>query len=158
MKTTGLLFLQLIWVASCAAHRTVMVFGVFDLLHPGHISFLTQARAQGDTLIAVVTRDTVGVQLKKRSPCHNQRERLKAVSSLPYVSKVVLGDIKLGTYKVLKKYKPSIICLGYDQQSFGDHLRRSMEAGIIPVSEIRYMKSFMPDTYHTSLLRKSLSC
>jgi len=35
----------------------VMATGVFDLLHPGHLYFLTEARKHGDELIVVVARD-----------------------------------------------------------------------------------------------------
>jgi rfaE bifunctional protein nucleotidyltransferase chain/domain len=39
------------------AGRVVFTNGVFDLLHPGHVRYLQQARAQGDALIVGVNAD-----------------------------------------------------------------------------------------------------
>lgn len=43
----------------------VMVFGVFDGLHPGHRAFLRQARKKGDKLIVVVARDNFDAKSNK---------------------------------------------------------------------------------------------
>ena len=43
--------------------KKVMVFGVFDRLHPGHLSFLEQASKHGN-VVAVITRDDVVKALK----------------------------------------------------------------------------------------------
>jgi len=37
--------------------KTVMTFGTFDIVHPGHIHFLQQAKTYGDRLITIVARD-----------------------------------------------------------------------------------------------------
>ncbi|EQD52190.1 glycerol-3-phosphate cytidyltransferase, partial [mine drainage metagenome] len=42
----------------------VMATGVFDLLHPGHLYFLTEARKLGDELVVVVARDQTARRLK----------------------------------------------------------------------------------------------
>lgn len=44
--------------------KVVYVSGSFDLLHPGHIEFLKQARALGDYLIVGVQNDSVSEILK----------------------------------------------------------------------------------------------
>ncbi|MCK5249408.1 MAG: adenylyltransferase/cytidyltransferase family protein, partial [Spirochaetaceae bacterium] len=38
--------------------KTVLVFGTFDVIHPGHQWFLRNAARHGDRLVAVVSRDT----------------------------------------------------------------------------------------------------
>ena len=43
----------------------VMATGVFDLLHPGHLSFLTEAKKLGDELIVVVARDQTARRMKR---------------------------------------------------------------------------------------------
>jgi len=48
------------------------------------------------------------------------------------VTRAVLGDRVLGAYQVIKKYKPDIICLGYDQDALGEDLEEKMESGAIP--------------------------
>lgn len=45
----------------------VMATGVFDLIHPGHISYLEQAKALGDELIVIVACDKT-VRSKKHEP------------------------------------------------------------------------------------------
>ena len=53
---------------------TVMAFGTFDVLHPGHHFYLEQARKLGDNLVVVVARDANVKKLKGV-------EHLKNVSS-----------------------------------------------------------------------------
>jgi len=72
--------------------RTVVVFGVFDLLHPGHLYFLREARKHGDHLTVVVTRDTRVRAEKNHTPVFTERERLEMVAALKGVDKAVLGD------------------------------------------------------------------
>jgi rfaE bifunctional protein nucleotidyltransferase chain/domain len=45
--------------------RLVFTNGVFDLLHPGHVSYLAQARALGDLLVVAVNTDTSARRLSK---------------------------------------------------------------------------------------------
>ena len=128
-----------------SAIKKVMVFGVFDGLHEGHRYFLAMAREQGDELIAVVAPDEMVRLLKNKTPRHNEKERMAAVMQLSRLSlyreddprlidvtRAVLGDRVLGAYQVIKKYKPDIICLGYDQDALGEDLEEKMESGAIP--------------------------
>ncbi len=92
----------------------IVVFGVFDLLHPGHLYFLKQAKRHGDHLTVVVTRDARVKHEKKHKPFFNERERLQMVSALRMVDHAILGD-KVGEWKILKKLKPDVVCVGYDQ-------------------------------------------
>ena len=56
----------------------VMVFGTFDGLHPGHLSYFKQARKYGDYLIAIVALDENVLQFKGHRPKffqkHDQHE------------------------------------------------------------------------------------
>lgn len=133
--------------------KTVMVFGVFDLLHEGHRSFLNQAAECGDHLIVVVTPDSVVQLLKKRTPRDNQTQRMRTIKTA-IDCEVVLGDTELGTYAVVRKYHPDIICLGYDQQALGSDLKQRMTAGSLPTISLVVLKSYKPELYHTSLLLK----
>lgn len=132
---------------------TVMVFGVFDLLHEGHRAFLNQAVACGSRLIIVVTPDSVVQLLKKRVPHDNQIQRMRNVKAV-IDGEVVLGDTELGTYEVIKKYCPDIICLGYDQVALERDLRQRMAAGSLPAMLLLTLKAYKPELYHTSLLLK----
>ena len=55
--------------------RIVLAGGVFDIIHPGHISTLNAAKALGDVLVVVVATDNTAVKMKKRSPLHSQEQR-----------------------------------------------------------------------------------
>lgn len=95
--------------------RRVVAFGVFDLLHPGHIAFLTAARALGDELVVVVTRDKRVRAEKGKQPVFNERERLQMLTALRVVDRAVLGDPP-GKWHVLKTVRPTIVAVGHDQQ------------------------------------------
>ncbi len=94
----------------------VLVFGTFDILHPGHLSFLTQAKRQGDTLTVVVTRDAMVKLQKKHAPIFNERERMKVVGALKMVDRVLRGDPP-GRWTIIRREKPDVICVGYDQDA-----------------------------------------
>jgi FAD synthetase len=97
------------------AFKVVLVGGVFDLIHPGHIHTLKAAKAQGDVLIVVIARISTASMIKKdRKIYHDEKQRVELVSSLRLVDLAVLG--RQGTlYDTVEHIKPDIIALGYDQ-------------------------------------------
>ncbi len=97
------------------ALKVVLVGGVFDLIHPGHIHTLKAAKAQGDVLVVVVAKTSTAIKLKKdRKIYHDENLRRELVSSLSFVDLAVIG--KEGTlYDTVEYVKPDIIALGYDQ-------------------------------------------
>jgi FAD synthetase len=92
----------------------VMATGVFDLLHPGHLFFLNEARRLGDELVVVVARDQTARRLK-REPYVPEQLRREMVESLKPVDRAVLGSTT-DIYATVAEYRPDIIALGYDQQ------------------------------------------
>jgi len=60
----------------------VLAGGVFDIIHPGHISTLNAAKALGDVLVVVVATDNTAVKMKKRRPIHSQEQRQELVNAL----------------------------------------------------------------------------
>ena len=71
--------------------RLVFTNGCFDLLHPGHIHTLVQARAQGDALIVGVNSDASVKRLKgARRPILSQEERVAILSALAAVDYVTV--------------------------------------------------------------------
>lgn len=95
--------------------RRVLVFGTFDLLHPGHLYFLQLAKRRGDKLVVIVTRDEIVKKLKKKNPILADTDRLAMVKSLKFVDQAFLGD-HLGECRVVMKVKPDVIVYGYDQK------------------------------------------
>ncbi|MEK7073349.1 MAG: adenylyltransferase/cytidyltransferase family protein [Patescibacteria group bacterium] len=94
--------------------KRVVVFGVFDLIHPGHAAFLKRARALGDELVVVVAKDARVKREKGSAPLFRERERLALVSAMRWVDKAVLGE-SVGRWTILARLKPAVIALGHDQ-------------------------------------------
>lgn len=97
------------------ALRVVLVGGVFDLIHPGHIHTLKAAKSHGDVLIVVVARTSTAMTInKERRIYHEEDMRRELVSSLSFVDLAIIG--KEGTlYDTVEYVRPDIIALGYDQ-------------------------------------------
>ena len=113
-----------------------MVFGCFDIIHPGHLYFLKKAKSLGDKLIVVVARDSTIRKVKKKEPMYNEKERLEHLRELKCVNKAILGD-KEDKYKVIEEFKPDIICLGYDQKIFVNKLKDELKKRNIKADIIR---------------------
>jgi len=92
----------------------VLAGGVFDIIHPGHISTLNAAKALGDVLVVVVATDNTAVKMKKRRPIHSQEQRQELVNSLAVVDLCLIGQ-ENDIFKTVNLVKPQIIALGYDQ-------------------------------------------
>ncbi|HRX63538.1 MAG TPA: adenylyltransferase/cytidyltransferase family protein [Candidatus Absconditabacterales bacterium] len=97
--------------------KTVMSFGAFDVVHEGHRYYLSEAKKYGNQLITIVARDEIIKKVKGRLPSKKENIRLEDVKKTGISDIVILGHKKDMMYFV-KKYKPDIIALGYDQTSF----------------------------------------
>ncbi|GBE16442.1 glycerol-3-phosphate cytidylyltransferase [bacterium BMS3Abin15] len=132
--------------------KKVMIFGTFDIFHPGHQSFLEQAKKCGDYLIVVVARDETVVKVKKQGTINNERKRLETIKKNELSDKVVMGSLG-DKYEVLKKHKPDVICLGYDQKFFVDKLKDKLEEFKLNNTKIIKLKSYRPEIYKSSKLK-----
>lgn len=87
----------------------VLANGCFDLLHPGHVRHLEEARRMGDFLVVGITMDRyVG---KRGRPIHTQEERLDMVKALRCVNAASLCKDSL---EALVQWKPDIFVKGPD--------------------------------------------
>ena len=91
----------------------VLATGTFDILHPGHLLYLEEAKKLGDELFVIVARD-VTVKKRKRTPIIPEEQRLKMISALKMVDKAMLGSEK-DMYELLYSIKPDVVTIGYDQ-------------------------------------------
>lgn len=112
----------------------ILATGTFDLLHPGHIYFLTQARVLGDELFVIVARDSNVTH--KPKPIVPEEQRLEMVSALEIVDKALLGSEK-DMFEPLKQIKPDIIALGYDQRFDAEILEKELIKRELPAKVIR---------------------
>src|SRR6266700_1167773 len=79
--------------AARGPRRVVFTNGCFDLLHPGHIRTLEEARALGDALIVGINSDASVRELKGRErPLIPEQERVEILAALEYVDAVVIFD------------------------------------------------------------------
>lgn len=138
----------------------VLIFGTFDIVHPGHLHLFKQARALAKTvsndseayLIVSLARDKNVLRIKSRAPRANERTRLARVKALPEVDRAVLGAIGDHIPPIVR-LKPDIIALGYDQRAYVGGLRTALsKAGIKP--KIVRLKPHLPNKYKTSILAK----
>lgn len=134
----------------------VMCFGTFDNLHPGHLAYFSQARRGGAELIIVVARDRNVFKAKGHWPEKKEvaraREIRAALKKRDWVGKVVLGDLK-NHWLVLKKYRPAVVCLGYDQKVDLGKLKSAIVEGSF-FCQIKRLKAYHPEKYKSSYFRK----
>ena len=104
----------------------VMASGVFDLIHPGHISYLNQAKSMGDHLTVVVASDAT-VRRNKHEPVTPEAMRAMIVGSLKPVDEAIVGG-QGDMFETVSKVRPDIIVLGYDQTFDEKELTRQLEA------------------------------
>jgi rfaE bifunctional protein nucleotidyltransferase chain/domain len=93
--------------------RVVCVVGVFDLLHPGHIRLLEQARAQGDILVVAIQSDARAREKKGAGrPIMPAAERAEIVAAFEAVDAAVeLGEEALAA-KFMDEFAPDIFVEG----------------------------------------------
>ncbi|MBT4632191.1 FAD synthase [Candidatus Peregrinibacteria bacterium] len=128
-----------------------MAFGTFDYFHAGHENYLKQAKALGDQLIVVIARDDTVRKVKNKTPMYSERKRLRDVSKSEHVDKAVIGYSE-DKYKVIKKYKPNILALGYDQFVFTYGLKQLFIKEGLNTKVVR-LHPFEPNTFKSSLIR-----
>ena len=98
--------------------KVVFTNGVFDLLHPGHVRYLRDARALGDALIVAVNSDR-SVRSNKGGdrPVNPQHERAEVLLALASVDAAVIFDEDT-PHAIVSRIQPDILVKGAD---WGEH-------------------------------------
>lgn len=95
--------------------KKVLVGGCFDLIHFGHISFLTSAKSLGDHLIVALESDENVMRSKGASrPIHSQLQRKKMLETLRCVDEVIelpLMETDEDYASLVTKIKPDVIAI-----------------------------------------------
>ncbi|MFZ2975033.1 MAG: adenylyltransferase/cytidyltransferase family protein [Candidatus Moraniibacteriota bacterium] len=136
--------------------KKVMAFGTFDVYHKGHENYLRQARKLGEYLVVVVARDRTVAIIKKQDTRNKEQERLERIKLSGLADEVVLGDLK-DKYKIIEKYRPDLIALGYDQKVDLVKLKDKLKEFNLKAKIVR-LKSFKPEIYKSSLIMKHKTC
>jgi rfaE bifunctional protein nucleotidyltransferase chain/domain len=98
--------------------KIVFTNGVFDLLHLGHIDYLSKAKDEGDILIVGVNTDASTRRLNKGNnrPITNQESRSTILAALLFVDAVVLFDEDT-PYKLIQQIQPDVLVKGSDYKA-----------------------------------------
>jgi D-beta-D-heptose 7-phosphate kinase/D-beta-D-heptose 1-phosphate adenosyltransferase len=120
VKTTSIAILSREHVSAFAARvrstggRVVFTNGVFDLLHPGHIRYLSDARAFGDALIVGINSDrSVRANKGPSRPITPQQERAELIAALRSVDAVTLFDEET-PHALIEAVQPDVLVKGAD--------------------------------------------
>ncbi len=98
------------------SHGGKLVFtnGVFDLLHPGHVRYLREARVLGDALLVGLNSDSSVRAIKGSGrPIISEQERAEVMSALAFVDGVVMFDEET-PYALIERLQPDILVKGAD--------------------------------------------
>ena len=101
--------------ARAQGKRIVFTNGVFDILHPGHIRYLRDARALGDLLIVGLNSDRSVKALAKAPdrPINSENERAEILAALASVDAVVIFDEDT-PHEIISALQPDILVKGAD--------------------------------------------
>jgi rfaE bifunctional protein nucleotidyltransferase chain/domain len=110
--------------------RVVCVTGVFDLLHPGHVRLLEQARAQGDVLVVAIHSDARSRERKGPGrPITPVAERAEIVAALQAVDVAVELTESPSSKEFVKKLAPDVLVRGSSASA-----RNAAEAKQVPAA------------------------
>lgn len=134
--------------------HVVMVFGTFDVFHPGHRFFIEKSMERGKKetknngelqLVIVIARDET---VKRIKPVlrNDETTRQRVVHEQFPEAEVVLGDLE-DPMKVIQEYRPALVCLGYDQIGFSERLQEEY-----PEIQVERIEAHFPEKYKSSLM------
>jgi FAD synthetase len=126
----------------------VVCAGTFDHFHPGHVSFLNQAKALGSELIVIVARDKTVRRIKGITPDHDEQYRKHNVERAGIANRVVLGNEEEDIFSILHTLSPDILALGYDQRISEEKITNRF-----PGCRVIRLEPFHPEKFKSSFYR-----
>ncbi|HYE76114.1 MAG TPA: D-glycero-beta-D-manno-heptose 1-phosphate adenylyltransferase [Blastocatellia bacterium] len=97
-----------------SGNKVVFTNGCFDILHPGHVRYLKQARELGDALIVALNSDRAVQELKGKSrPILFEQERAEVIAALGCVDYVLIFD-DISPRETISALLPDILVKGGD--------------------------------------------
>jgi rfaE bifunctional protein nucleotidyltransferase chain/domain len=130
--------------------KIVFTNGCFDLIHLGHIDYLSKAKDLGDVLIVGLNTDHSVKRIKGNNrPIKSQQERAILLASLRFIDGIVLFDEDT-PYNLIEKVVPDILVKGSDYKTediVGADIVKSNGGEIITVN-------FLEGYSTTSILNK----
>ena len=97
-----------------AGKRIVFTNGCFDILHAGHVRYLTAARSKGDALVLGLNSDVSVKSIKPENrPIVNQDQRAEVLEGLACVDYITIFD-EPDPLALIKTIKPDVLIKGAD--------------------------------------------
>lgn len=124
-----------------------MCFGTFDIFHPGHVYYLSEAEKLAPDMTIVIARDTRVEKLKGQKTYNSEDVRLKNVANAFDKSGVILGDEE-DIFVPIRQLHPDVLAFGYDQRVPEEQIRK-----LFPDIEIVRIGWYQTDKWKSSLLR-----
>jgi D-beta-D-heptose 7-phosphate kinase/D-beta-D-heptose 1-phosphate adenosyltransferase len=136
--------------------RVVFTNGCFDLIHPGHIRSLEQARALGDCLVVGLNSDASVRGLKGPArPVLSENDRAAILAALAAVDFVVLFD-RPTPRELLARLRPDVLVKGADWNIETIAGREEVEAGGGRVVSVALEPGFSTTSLVDELHRRAL--
>jgi D-glycero-beta-D-manno-heptose 1-phosphate adenylyltransferase len=133
--------------------KVVFTNGVFDLLHPGHLRYLQDARTLGNLLVVAINSDrSVRANKGPERPINPEQERAEVLLALSCVDAVVIFDAET-PFDVINRIQPDILVKGEDwaadaivgreivEARGGTVVRARLEPGVSTTELIRRIRS-----------------
>ncbi|HEY4694394.1 MAG TPA: adenylyltransferase/cytidyltransferase family protein [Candidatus Nanoarchaeia archaeon] len=136
--------------------KRVVIFGTFDIFHPGHESFLKQAKKLGEYLLVVVARNRSVQKVKGQTPKNDEKVRARNVSRENLANKVILGSKTHNYFQTLRTYQIDTIALGYDQKPKIVDLKKALKRHQLSQVTVVRLKPYNPGKFKSSLLKENV--
>ena len=129
--------------------KVILCHGVFDLVHPGHLEHLRQAKAMGDHLVVSITADRYVAKGPGR-PLFTQKQRAAFLRALQPVDETYIVDDPTAL-PAIQYYQPSIYCKGPEYRNRQDGAFAQERAAVEAYGgEVRFTEGFTASS--TSLI------
>ncbi|MBI5740106.1 MAG: D-glycero-beta-D-manno-heptose 1-phosphate adenylyltransferase [Nitrospirae bacterium] len=93
--------------------KVVFTNGCFDIIHIGHVRYLTEAKKLGDILVVGLNADSSVSRIKPGRPVNPENERAEVLSALCAVDYVSIFDEDT-PYELIKTVRPDVLVKGAD--------------------------------------------
>lgn len=112
--------MQMVFHTDLPATKKVFVTGCFDMLHSGHVAFLSEAATYGEVYAGIGSDENVQ-QLKGRYPVNTQEERMYMLNSLKFVKECMVnrGFGIMDFLEEIKSIRPDIFIVNEDGNTPG---------------------------------------
>lgn len=130
--------------------RIVFTNGCFDILHRGHIAYLNQAKALGDTLIVGINSDSSVQRLKgPERPINTLEDRVQVLTALSCIDHMIAFDEDT-PMNIIRAIRPNVYVKG------GDYTRETLpEAPLVEaLGGVVEILSYLPDHSTTSMIER----